>query len=156
MIVLKYLELHRLIFDLSPWKSCMYTKILQPRLYVLSDSVLCLGTDENAIPKLHKLGWNKAVGSLRTQSRKQLNNLNGAPFVFECCFEKSRKRCRSSGLSRRMFRTGSYSCHCTTSLIGLRRSTNIFAIDIRKQFLWTPAGFPRVIGHSLVQEAKEK
>ena len=53
-----------------------------------------------------------------------------------------------------MSRTASYSCRCTTTLTGPRKTTEVFVRSIHHEFLSTPGSLPWDVGLSSVQETR--
>ena len=94
------------------------------KVHVFSDSVLCLGK-----MKTHsKHGGIKKNWFTQTQDCREMDHLNGEPFLFEwmifpgtprcSCSKRSRRHWNILGCSRKLFQSGSFTCPCPTTSTG--------------------------------------
>ena len=80
--------LNTIDWGLSPWRSCTLAhehivKQLKAKLYVFSDSVLCLGGNGPVYPKSSEPWANIIWYYTSTSQYRELDNIGGAPVVFE-------------------------------------------------------------------------
>ena len=155
----------------SPPKSCTplhkdIYKQCTAKVYVFSDSVLCLGGKYNILNQQEFGKQDRLCNFVSTPEYRELDNLTGEPFVLEwnifpgpttTQLLQEVQKLMEDGLkisTHRTSRTASYSCRCTTTRTGLQRTTRVCATKMHQECLTMPRSFLWDIGFFLVLRTK--